>query len=147
MTILDSNGLIYCLTNHKDLPDGPLLVSEELEIEYETALVVNGHRTLELQNIIDLPGYDEVFYLQRYAHYLNTFNGVDISSMRSITDASILALIACVLENFGGSQQLQLDLGSNEEAKLTVITNDQNLCRRIEQDFGDQVEIKNPETI
>jgi hypothetical protein len=147
VTILDANGLIHCLDKNKPLPEQPLVVTEDLREEYETALVVNGHRKLALQDISELPGYDEGFYLKEYARYLNTFSGVDLSGMRGITDASILALASCLLNDFGGAQQTHLDLGEITETKLTVISNDGGLTRRLVRDFGDGVIIIDPTSL
>lgn len=51
MTILDSNGLIYFLRNGKVLPDSELTTTEDLRDEYDTALLVNGRRTLRTKDI------------------------------------------------------------------------------------------------
>lgn len=146
MIILDANGLIHCLDNDKVLPDEHLLVTDDLRDEYETALLINGQQELKLKDVSELPGYDEAFYLKKYAHYLNTYS-VDLSSMRGITDASILALVSCVLNGFGGAQQIQLDLGDVEDIRLMVISNDDNLIRRLTRDFRDKVTIIDPETL
>lgn len=147
MTILDANGLIHCLSYNKPLPDSPFIVTEELREECETALVVNGNRSLILEEAANLPGYDEAYYLTQYAHYLNTFSEADLACMRGITDVTILALVSSILNEFGSTQQTQLELEDREDTPITVISNDKALTKRLAYDFGKKVIIINPTTL
>jgi hypothetical protein len=141
MTILDSNGLIYLLTNGKALPAEELIVTDDLREEYDTALLVNGHHSLSLIDISSLPMFEEAYYYKEYANYLNNFPGVSVASMRSLTDVSILALVSCIMNRFGQDQQISLDLGDEKEELITVITGDENLAKRLTADFGARVNV------
>lgn len=147
MIILDANGLIYCLNHSKPFPGLEFIVSDELRDEFETALVVNGGRKIKLRDISELPNYSEAYYLNEYAHYLNTFSGVDLSCMRGVTDVTILAMVSSILNQFGSDQQTQLDLGDANETTVTVITNDGDLKKRLTRDHEKLVRIIDPLTL
>lgn len=144
MTILDSNGLIYFLRNGKVLPDSELTTTEDLRDEYDTALLVNGRRTLRTKDISELSGYDEAYYYKEYVKYLNSFSGVNVASMRSLTDASILALVSCVTSGFGRGGQTSLEFGDEYIERVIVISKDDDLIKRLIDDFGSDVEIIDP---
>ena len=141
MMILDANGLINCIKSGKALPSSELLVTDDLREEYETALLINGHLTLNMVDASSLPQYNEAFYYKEYTKYLNSFSSVNVASMRSLTDVSILALVSCMVNQFGKGQQIRLDLGDEREEKIIVLTDDKNLTRRLQADFSDRVEV------
>lgn len=147
MIVLDSNELIYCLNSGRQLPPGELVVTDELRDEYETALLVNGRRSLVLTDIDSLYGYDEAYYYKEYAKYLNDFPGVNVASMRSLTDVSILALVACIINRFGLGRQVTFDLGDESREEVIVITNDDKLEKRLRADFADQVKLVKPTSL
>lgn len=147
MIILDSNGLIYCLANGKLIHGNDLVVTEDLREEYDTALLINGRQSLNLIDAESLPGYEEAYYYREYTAYLNSFPGANVASMRSLTDVSILALVSCVINCFGHGRQIQLDFDDQYQKQLTIVTDDNDLSRRLIADFGDDVEVIDPLTL
>lgn len=142
MKVIDSNIVIKCFDNKKALPEGELVAPDDLRDEY--AVTVEQHRQ-EIPGVklaSKISGYNEAYYLQRYAYYLNSYKEVYFVQMRGFADVSILALVSCLVTNFGKQgQQAILDFGIDTPDKITVITDDKVLTQSLKKEFDGQIDI------
>jgi len=142
MIVLDSNIIIKCFRNKKALPKDELIAPDDLHDEYLVAQEIHGEDIAGVKLISKLQFYDEAYYLQRYAHYLNSYSEVYFVQMRGFADVSILAMASCLITNFGRqSQQMVFDLGIDDPEVITVATDDDSLTRSLTQEFGDKIRV------
>ena len=140
MMILDSNIIIKCFRNKKALPKDDFVAPDDLRDEYLVAQQMHGEDIPGVKLFSKLPSYDEAHYLQRYAHYLNSYSEVYFAQMRGLADVSILAMVSCLITNFGRQgQQMVFDLGIDDPEVITVATDDDSLTRSLKQEFGDKI--------
>lgn len=142
MIVIDSNTVISCFKDKKSLPSGTLVAPDDLREEYLVAETRHGEEIQGVQLASRVSGYDDAYYLQQYANFLNTYNDVSFVQMRGFADVSILALTKCLVTDFGKkADQLSLDLGDANADKLTVITDDVELRKKLVAEFGDRIKI------
>jgi len=142
MIVVDSSAVIHTINAHKQLPRGNLYVPDDLQDEYEVMAFRHGkHKLPKVSPASECPGYDEVYFVQRYTYYLNRYGKVYLARMSGLADVSILALVDCLVNNFGTAQQLTLDLGGSNTEVVTVITDDDDLKKALETEFGDKVSV------
>jgi len=142
MIVVDSNTVISCFKDKKSLPIGTLVAPDDLIDEYLIAQTRHGENIPGVQLASNLSGYDDAYYLQQYSHYLNSYKDVSFVQMRGFADISILALVKCLVNDFGKrADQLTLDLGDNNLDKLTVVTDDGELRTKLSSEFSDQINI------
>ena len=142
MIVVDSNIIIRCFENKRPLPKEGLIVPDDLNDEYEVAKVVHGRDIIGLTLASQLPGYNEAYYLRKYAVYLNSYPEVYFVQMRGFADVAILALVACLVDNFGmPKQQALFGIGLDLADTITVATQDGPLRKKLQSEFGDQVNI------
>lgn len=142
MIVVDSNIIIRCFENKRSLPKGELIVPDDLNDEYEVAKVVHGKDIIGLTLASQLADYNEAYYLKKYAHYLNSYQEVYFVQMRGFADVAILALAACLVDNFGmPKQQALFDSGVDLADTITVATQDGPLRKKLQSEFGNQIRI------
>lgn len=140
MMVLDSNIIIKCFRNKKALPKDELIAPDDLRDEYLVAQKMHGEDIPGVKLISKLQSYEEAYYLQRYAHYLNSYSEVYFVQMRGFADVSILAMVSCLIADFGRQgQQMVFDLGIDDPEVITVATDDDSLMRSLKQEFGDKI--------
>lgn len=61
--------------------------------------------------------------------------------MSGFADISIVALVSCIVTNFGKTQK-QMTLGFSDDKKLHVYTSDGNLKKMLKREFDGLIEIK-----
>ena len=148
MIIVDSNIIIQCFNNNRALPKGELVVPDDLNDEYEIAKEIHGKDIPGMVLASQLPDYDESYYLKKYYYYLNSYPEVYFVQMRGFGDVAILALAACLVENFGHpKQQTLFDFDPNSSEIIAIATHDGPLRRKIESEFANQVRIMRYEDI
>ncbi len=142
MIVVDSSAVIHAINARRHLPRDNLYVPDDLQDEYEVMAFRHGkHKLPNVSPASEYPGYDEVHFVQRYAYYLNRYSKVYLARMSGLADVSILALVDCMVNNFGNVQQLTLDLGGSNPELVTVITDDDDLKKFLETEFGDKVSV------
>lgn len=142
MIVVDSNIIIRCFEGKRSLPGGELIVPDDLNDEYEVAKVVHNRDIDGMILASQLPGYDEAYYLKKYFSYLNSYPEVYFVQMRGFADVAILALTACLVDNFGNpKQQTLFDLGAASSDTVTVATQDGPLRKRLQSEFSNQINI------
>lgn len=142
MIVVDSNIIIRCFEDKRSLPNKELIVPDDLNDEYEVAKVVHGRDIVGMKLASELDGFDEAYYLKKYFHYLNTYPEVYFVQMRGFADVAILALVACLVENFGSpKQQTLFDMGIDSPDMITVVTQDGQLQKKLQSEFGKQINI------
>lgn len=142
MIVVDSNIIIRCFEDKRSIPSKGLIVPDDLNDEYEVAKVVHGRDIVGMTLASQLPGFDEAYYLKKYFHYLNTYSEVYFVQMRGFADVAILALVACLVDNFGSpKQQTLFDMGITSQDTITVATQDGPLRKRLQSEFGSQINI------
>jgi hypothetical protein len=142
MIIVDSNIIIQCFKNRRSLPSGDLIVPDDLNDEYAVAKEIHGRDIPGMILASQLSGYDEVYYLKKYFYYLNSYSEVYFVQMRGFADVSILALTACLADNFGTpKQQALFSLGVDSDDVITVATQDGPLREKLQSEFGNQINI------
>ena len=142
MIVVDSNIIIRCFEDKRSLPSRELIVPDDLNDEYEVAKVVHGRDIVGMKLASELDGFDEAYYLKKYSHYLNTYPEVYFVQMRGFADVAILALVACLVENFGRpKQQTLFDMGVASQDTITVATQDGPLRKRLQSEFSRQLNI------
>lgn len=141
MIVLDSNVIVHCIDEGIRVPEGELVVPDDLHDEYEVMKIRYGsHKVPAVTNISEYSDYDDVYYLQRYAHYLNEYGEVYLARMSGLADVSILALVDCLVHDYGrDGQQTSFDLGSEFTNMVTVITDDVTLASRLTAEFNDSI--------
>lgn len=142
MIVVDSNIIIRCFKDKRSLPSKGLIVPDDLNDEYEVAKVVHGRDIVGMTLASQLQGFDEAYYLKKYFYYLNTYSEVYFVQMRGFADVAILALVACLVDNFGNpKQQTLFDMGVASHNTITVATQDGPLRKRLQNEFGNQINI------
>lgn len=142
MIVVDSNIIIRCFEDKRSLPSKAFIVPDDLNDEYEVAKVVHGRDIAGVTLASQIPGFDEAYYLKKYSHYLNSYPEVYFVQMRGFADVAILALVACLVDNFGNpKQQTLFDIGGASHDTVTVATQDGPLRKKLESDFGSQINI------
>jgi hypothetical protein len=143
MIVADSNTVIDCLKNGRRLPGG-LVVPDDLYIEYLIAEARHGEKIEGVMLASALKDYDEVYFIREYAKALNSFGQLSFAKARGFGDVSIIALVSCLLNNFGRRQaQLSLDLGEDLPAdRVVVITDDEGLRRKLTADFNNDIDLR-----
>lgn len=142
MIVVDSNIIIRCFKDKRSLPSKGLVVPDDLNDEYEVAKVVHGRDIVGMTLASQLQGFDEAYYLKKYFYYLNTYSEVYFVQMRGFADVAILALVACLVDNFGSpKQQTLFDMGVTSHDTITVATQDGPLRKRLQNEFGNQINI------
>ena len=142
MIVVDSNIIIRCFKDKRSLPSKGLVVPDDLNDEYEVAKVVHGRDIVGMTLASQLQGFDEAYYLKKYFYYLNTYSEVYFVQMRGFADVAILALVACLVDNFGNpKQQTLFDIGVASHDTITVATQDGPLRKRLQNEFGNQINI------
>lgn len=143
MIVLDSNVIVHCIDSGIRIPKGELLVPDDLQDEYEVMKIRHGsHKVPAVTNISERSDYDDAYYLQRYAYYLNEYGEVYLARMSGLADVSILALVDCLVNDYGREgQQTSFDLGTELTDIVTVITDDMTLAGRLTAEFKDSVTI------
>lgn len=148
MIVVDSNIIIRCFENKRSLPKGELIVPDDLNDEYEVAKVVHGRDIVGITLASQLPAYNEAYYLKKYAYHLNSYPEVYFVQMRGFADVAILALVACLVDNFGTpKQQALFDVGVDLAETITVATQDGPLRKKLQSEFGNQIKIIHYEDI
>ena len=136
MIIVDSNAIIKNMNGPDKLDGLKLIVPDDLYGEYLVAEVRHGVSLPEIQLASTLKGFDESVYLKEYIAYLNSYTQMSIAKMRGLADVSILALVKCLTTDFGRqSRQITLDFGPQIIESLTVVTSDDKLFKRLEEEF------------
>lgn len=142
MTILDTNTIISCLEQEKSLGDNEIIVPDDL---YEEYLITEIRHKRQVRNVCmasNIAGFSEAYYLSQYAKAINSYPNVSVAKMRGLGDVSIIALLECLITDFGRKQpQISLELGADLEKKIIVVTDDNDLCKRIVNDFEKFVEV------
>lgn len=142
MIIADSNAIIKDMDNSTKLGVMDLVVPDDLYDEYLVAEIRHGRRLPKLRLASALKGFDESAYLREYISYLNSYSQISISKMRGLADVAILALVKCLTTDFGRkNQQVTFDFDSDVVEKIKVITNDENLSKKLKQEFDGLIEI------
>lgn len=142
MIVVDSSTVIECLKHNRPLPTG-MLVPDDLYNEYLIAEARHGNKIKGITLASTIKGYDEVYYLRAYSKALNSFSHLSFAKSRGFGDVSIIALVACLVTDFGRSQpQLSLDLGDITASKVIVITDDVGLRKKLTQEFKDDIDLR-----
>ncbi len=142
MIVVDSSTVIECLKNNRPLPAG-MVVPDDLYNEYLIAEARHGEKIKEVTLASTIKGYDEVCYLRAYSKALNSFSHLSFAKSRGFGDVSIIALVTCLVTDFGRSQpQLSLDLGDDTIGKVTVVTDDVGLRKKLIQEFNDDIDLR-----
>ena len=142
MIVVDTNTIINCINSGSDLPRMDIVVPDDLYEEYLVAETRHNQKIEKVKIASNMKGYDEAHYLQEYARMLNKFNGVSFAKMRGFADVSILALVSCLISDYGRKPpQTSLDLGTIDASAVTVITSDGPLKSMLTSEFGNQVNI------
>lgn len=141
MKIIDSSTLINCIENGVILSD-VYYTTGDLSEEIELIEVIHDRKLQNIKQAIMLPNYNEAYYLRQYSSMLARYSGYSFAAMRGFGDVAILALIKSKLDNFGKPDQATLGLFDETDDKITVITNDTGLAKRITKEFGDDVIIQ-----
>lgn len=141
MIAADSNTLINCLNGSKDIPFKELVVTDDLYMEYLVAEEKHNTKINGVIPISKIEGYDEAFYLKEYARVINCYPDISFARMSGFADISIVALVSCIVTNFGKTQK-QMTLGFSDDNKLHVYTSDGNLRKMLKREFDDLIEIK-----
>lgn len=140
MIVVDSSAVIHAINAGKQLPRSNLYAPDDLQDEYEVMAFRHGqHKLPRVLPASEYPGYDEAYFVRCYAHYINQYSKVYLARMSGLADVSILALVDCLVNNFGNVQQLTLDLGESKPEVITVITDDDDLKKVLQAEFGDEV--------
>src|SRR5438477_4912638 len=113
MTVVDTNTIINSINGGKDLPQIEIIVPDDLYNEYLVAETRHNKKIEKVKMASTMKGFDEACYLQEYAKMLNKFNGVSFAKMSGFADVSILALVSCLVTDFGKRPpQTTLDFGT-----------------------------------
>lgn len=137
IVVADSDTVIKHLRDGVGVPAGDLIVPDDLYEEYLVAEERHGKRLKNVKKASDLIDYDRAYYLRVYADTLNAYAQVSLARMSGLGDVSILALLRCIVENFGNEHvQLSLDLDGGPSIMASVITNDGQLRKKIKTEFG-----------
>ncbi|HEU4966415.1 MAG TPA: hypothetical protein VFT53_02955 [Candidatus Saccharimonadales bacterium] len=146
MIIIDSNTVIACFNDHRSLAGLDLVVPDDLYEEYLAAEVRHGQKINGIRLASTIKGYDEAAYLRKYAEAINGYSHISFDKMRGLGDVSILALVACLVTNFDKAlPQIALNLGESAKNIIRVVTDDNNLRKKLQNDFGEFVEVVNYE--
>lgn len=141
MIIADSNTVINCINVGKDIPSD-LLVSDDLYDEYLMIEIRHDEKIANVARASAMENYDEAYFIQKYAEALNTYRDFSFAKSRGFADISIIALVACIVEDFGRqTTQLSLNLEDQEEPRLNVITGDGSLRKELETRFGSKINL------
>lgn len=142
MIVADSNTVIDCLKNGVPLPGG-LVVPDDLYNEYLIAETRHGEKVQGIILASTLKDYDEVYFIREYAKALNSFGQLSFAKARGFGDVSIIALVSCLLNNFGKQSQMSLNLGEAVAIdKVVVITDDEGLRKRLVADYNDDIDLR-----
>lgn len=142
MIIVDSNTVISCFNNHQKLTGMELVVPDDLYEEYLAAEIRHGQKLDGIRLASTLKGYDEAAYLRKYAEAINDYSHISFDKMRGLGDISILALVACLVTNFDKAlPQISLNLGEGIKETIHIVTDDSNLKKKLQKDFGEFVEV------
>ncbi|RTK94778.1 hypothetical protein EKI60_02645 [Candidatus Saccharibacteria bacterium] len=142
MTVVDTNTIINSINNGGKLPSIEITVSDDLYYEYLVAEARHNKKFEMVKLASSMKGYDEAHYLKEYATMLNKFTGVSFAKMRGFADVSILALVSCLVTDYGRRPpQTTLEFGTIDTSLVTVITKDGPLKKMLADEFGNQVNI------
>jgi len=144
MIVLDTNTVITSFENGQRFTVGELIVSDDLYEEYLVAETRHKEQVGKIKHASLLKGYDEAYYLSQYARVLNQYAQVSFAKMRGLGDVSIIALVACLVTDFGRKlPQIILDLDINKPTKAVVVTNDAHLNKKLKEEFDGLIDIIN----
>lgn len=142
MIVLDSNTVITGFENKHKFATDQFIVPDSLYEEYQVAEVRHKEQVRGVTLASTLKGYDEAYYLSEYAKALNSYSQVSFAKMRGFGDVSIIALVGCLATDFGRKlPQTAFDFGNDAPVKVRVVTNDNNLRKKLKKDFEGQVEL------
>jgi hypothetical protein len=142
MIIADSNAIIKNMNGPDKLDGLGLIVPDDLYTEYLVAEIRHGASLPKIQMASTLKGFDESAYLREYIGYLNSYTQMSIAKMRGLADVSILALVKCIATDFGRrNQQVTLDFDSQIIEKLTVISSDGKLTKKLKEEFDGLIDL------
>lgn len=141
MIILDTNTIISCLEHGKTLGDHEIIVPDDLYEEYLITEIRHKSQVRNVRLASKMTGFSEAYYLHQYANAINSYSKVSVAKMRGLGDVSIIALLECLISDYGRKQpQISLGLGADLDEKITVVSNDDDLCKKINNDFSEFVE-------
>lgn len=138
MKIIDSSTLINCIEKGIILSD-VYYTTGDLSDEIELIEIIHEQKLINIEEATKLPNYSEPYYLRQYALMLNKYSGYSFTAMRGFGDVAILALVKSKLDNFGKPDQTTLELFGEMDNKITIITNDTGLSKRIKNEFKNKV--------
>lgn len=142
MIIADTSSIITSFEQDKLISVNDIIVPDDLYEEYLVAEIRHKKRVTNFKLASTQKGYDEAYYLKKYADVLNSYTPASLARMRGLGDVSIIALVDCIVTDYGKNPpQTMLNLGDNSLDKVIVITNDEDLSKRLSKDFQGLIDL------
>lgn len=133
MKIIDTNTINHIFNSNIKLHDYYYIAPDVKEESEITEMIFGKQIPTNIKDVSKEQVFDSVSYLRNYKDLLNRYRGRSFYNMSGFGDISILA----TLKTLGDALQAQnRRLFSEMDERLVVITEDDDLTKKITQEFN-----------